>query len=357
MKLLFLTPGLKFGGAERVISVLSNEWVLQGHTVQIMILGKDNQHAYPLSDAVKIIELNGLCKEARWKHLDLIRRMRRAIREVSPDIVVSFMTDTCAYAAIAMLGLHIPLIFSERNDPTKVNQRKIDRFYRKIVERFARGFVFQTEGARSFYPKYIQKKSTIILNPLSNDSIPTWDESKASKTVVSVGRLEPQKNQKLLIDAFEQVHQFEPDFVLQIFGSGSLEGELRDYIGKKGLENCVFLMGNSSAILHEIKRASMFVLSSDFEGLPNALMEAMAVGLPCISTDCSPGGARMLIKNGINGLIIPCKDSVALANAIKKLIQDPLLALNLGHQASKIKEKVSAQTIATDWIRFLSQFL
>lgn len=198
---------------------------------------------------------------------------------------------------MAITGLHIPLIYSERNDPNRVNQRKVDKIYRKIVEHRADEFVFQTTGAQKCYPKKVQKRSVVILNPLDVTGFPTHDFTVEKKEIVTVGRLEPQKNQKLLINAFSELAKDFPDYTLIIYGEGSLRNELENYIISKGLQSKVVLPGVKNNIQEYIKDASLFVLSSDYEGIPNALIEAMAIGLPCVSTDCSPGGARELIAD------------------------------------------------------------
>lgn len=352
MNLMFITPGMLFGGAERVISILSNEWIKMGIKVSIIITGEQKECVYPLSEEINLIYLNGLKKEKMFPHLEFIKDIRQIIKEKKPNAVISFMNDTCAYAAISMLGLKIPLFYSERNDPNKVNQDMKNKVYRKIVEIFSRGIVFQTEGAKKCYSTNVQKKSKVILNPMITNNFPECDYSFLNKEIVSVGRLSHQKNHKLLIEAFDIVVKKYPTYKLKIYGSGNLKSELFQLIKKLGLENNVFLMGNSNNILNEIKKSKLFILTSNFEGLPNALMEAMAIGLPCISTDCSPGGARMLIKEGINGYIVPCGDKKLLAKRIIEILPDNKKLKEIGEEAKKIKIKVDSKKIAQSWIEF-----
>lgn len=356
MKIMFVTPAMTYGGAERVISILCNEWDKKNHTVSIIITGENEQCVYPLSKRVGCICLGGINKSNKYPHLELITKIRQEISEEKPDIVIAFMNDTCAYTAIAMLGLKTPLIYSERNDPKKVNQSKKDKIYRKIAEYFSKGIVFQTYGAQKCYSKRVQKKSAIILNPMNIMGLPECDYKNMKKEIVTVGRLEPQKNHKLLIDAFAKIAEKFSEYNLKIYGTGSLENELKEQIQKLHLESRILLMGNSKHVLEDIKQASQFVFSSDFEGLPNSLIEAMALGLPCISTDCSPGGAREVIKDGENGLLTECGNVDELAKAMCYLLDNQDKANEFGRKAKDVKFRVESGYIANCWIEFIKQF-
>ena len=350
MKILFTTPGMTFGGAERVISILCNEWTKRGHSVEIVLTGEDSNCVYPLSDQILLTCLGGLNHDLHFPHIDLLKRVRKEILSAQPDVVISFMNDVCAYTAIAMYGMKIPLIYSERNDPNKVNQSKKDKLYRRIVEKRADKIVFQTDGAKACYSKKVQDKSCVILNPLDLTRIPEYDFKQTRPEIVTVGRLEPQKNQKILIEAFSKVKDMFPEYCLKIYGSGQLENQLKEQIERLNLSERVFLMGNSTSVLQDIKTARLFVLTSDFEGLPNALIEAMAMGIPCISTDCSPGGARMLIQNGDNGILVPCADAGKLSEAIIIALKNQEYSEKMGNNAFRVRNRVNADHIVAQWL-------
>jgi GalNAc-alpha-(1->4)-GalNAc-alpha-(1->3)-diNAcBac-PP-undecaprenol alpha-1,4-N-acetyl-D-galactosaminyltransferase len=349
MKCLFVSAGMLYGGAERVTSVLVNEWAKNDCETRILVTRTEKISKYSLAQNVEVVSCYEDIKKAKVGQLAIIRIIREICKEWKPDVVISFYNDLCALASIAILGLHIPLIYSERNDPNRTNQRPIDRVYRKIVENRANKIVFQTKGAQACYPPKVQKKSVVILNPLDTTSFPTHDFSNEKKEIVSVGRLEPQKNQRLLIESFSMLAEELSDYNLVIYGEGSLRKELETYIESKGLTNRVFLPGAKSGIQNYIKDASLFVLSSDYEGIPNALIEAMAIGLPCVSTDCSPGGARELICSGVNGVIVPCKNVVDLRSMIKKILNNKYKAMELGNNAIQIRDKVQSRIIAQQW--------
>lgn len=354
MRCLFVSAGMLFGGAERVTSVLTNEWGKKGIETKILVTRTEAISKYPLSDKVTVVSCYENVKKAKFGQMAIIKTVREICKEWKPDVVFSFYNDLCALSALAITGLHIPLIYSERNDPNRTNQRPIDQIYRKIVENMADKIVFQTKGAQSCYPPKVQKKSVVILNPLDTSTFPTHDFSNEKKEIVSVGRLEPQKNQKLLIDAFSLIADEFPDYNLVIYGEGSLRRELETHIEQLGLQKRVMLPGVKDGIQEFIKDASLFVLSSDYEGIPNALIEAMSIGLPCVSTDCSPGGARELIDNDVSGVIVPCDDSSELTQQMIRLLVDREFAKKIGCKALDVRIRTDKSIIVDAWIQVLN---
>ncbi|MBS1362149.1 MAG: glycosyltransferase [Acidaminococcaceae bacterium] len=353
MKCLFVAPGMLFGGAERVMSILANEWGKNNVETMILVTETEAISKYHLSNKITMNSCFEEKKRAKIPHLVIIKRVREICKKWQPDVVISFYNDLCALTAVAITGLNIPLIYSERNDPNRTNQRQVDRLYRKIVEHMASKIVFQTTGAQRCYSKRVQEKSTVILNPVNTNGFPIHDFLHEKLEIVSVGRLEAQKNQKLLIGAFDLIASDFPEYQLTIYGEGSLRKELEEYIKAKGLQERVFLPGNKNNIQEHIKDASLFVLSSDYEGIPNALIEAMAIGLPCVSTDCSPGGARELIEDGVNGLITPCGDANKLSDAMRMLLSNKAYAKACGIEALKIREKTDVRKISEDWLGYM----
>lgn len=354
MKIVFVSPGMTFGGAERVISILANIWCEMGHDVSIFITATNRPPVYKMDKKIKV-EYFADFNENGVSHIKLISAIRKFVTKEKTDCVISFMNDVCAYTIISLIGTGIPVLYSERNDPNKTNQGKVDRIYRKIVESGAKHIVFQTDGARNCYSKKIQNKSSIILNPVDLNKIPVRKKENINYSeIVSVARLEPQKNQKLLIDAFNIVSKKHKDTILKIFGEGILKNKLQNRIDELGLTDRIFLMGAKSDVLEWIKESFCFVLSSDFEGLPNSLIEAMCMGMPCISTDCSPGGARELLGND-KGLVVPCGNQEKLAEAIEMYLEKPEDALEYGRIAYEMRNKINCKVIAEKWIALIEE--
>lgn len=354
MKLVFITPGMTFGGAERVISILANLWCDMGHDVSMFITSSNKPSVYKLNEKINV-EYYDDYKENNVSHVKLISSIRKFVNKEKPDCVLSFINDVCAYTIIALMGKNIPIIYSERNDPNKTNQRKVDKIFRKIVELGASHIVFQTEGAKQCYSKKVQRKSSIILNPVELNRIPNRKKEDIDYSeIVTVARLEPQKNQELLIDAFNLVSKKHQDVVLKIYGEGSLKNKLQNKIDELGLKDKAFLMGAKQDVLEWIKESYCFVLTSDFEGLPNSLIEAMCMGIPCISTDCSPGGARQLVGDD-RGLIVPCGDKERLAEAINMYLEQKDIAMQYGESAYKLREEIESHTVAKEWINLIEK--
>lgn len=354
MKLVFITPGMTFGGAERVISIISNIWCDMGHEVSIFITATNRPSVYKLNDKINV-EYYSDYNENGVSHFRLISSIRSFVDKEKPDCVLSFMNDVCAYTILSLTGKNIPIIYSERNDPNKTNQSKVDKIFRKIVELGASHIVFQTEGAKQCYSKKVQRKSSIILNPVELSRIPERKKAYINYSeIVTVARLEPQKNQNLLIDAFNLVSKKHQDIVLKIYGEGSLKNKLQNKIHELGLNDKVLLMGAKQDVLEWIKESYCFVLTSDYEGLPNSLIEAMCMGIPCISTDCSPGGARQLLGDN-RGLIVPCRDKERLAEAINMYLEQRQIAMQYGEKAYKLREETDSLTVAKEWINLIEK--
>lgn len=358
MKIMFCIPALGSGGAERVVSVLSNKFIERGADVSILMIS-NMRCQYALDEAVNVKCIN--CDEDN--HLSLIKRyllrfkkIREATKEISPDIIISFMSETNIDVCLALLGMKIPIIVSERNDPAIDPKSRAKQILRKIAYIKPKGFVFQTPDAKAYFSNNVQKRSCIILNPI-NSQLPDAYKGEREKRVVSVGRLHRQKNFKMLFDAFSIFSKENSEYTLEIYGEGLLEAELNNYLKDKNMEEKVFLKGFCDDVHSKILSASMFVMSSDFEGLPNALLEAMAIGLPSISTDCPCGGPRLLIENKKNGILVPVGDTEKMAAAMDYIAKNPKEAEKIATFATQINERANVEKIATLWLDFAEKCL
>lgn len=356
-KVVFAIPSLGSGGAERVVSTLASELSEKGYQVGVIMIANDHQN-YPLSNKVELIHLQ--C-EQRYQRLNAVQRtlkriraIRQAIKKSKADVVVSFMSETNIDVCFAACGLKVPVIVSERNDPAIDPAGKAKQFLRKIAYCRANGFVFQTPDAQAYFSRGIQNRSCIILNPLTSH-IPEPYDGEREKRIVAVGRLNKQKNYPLLLQAFSGFLKQYPDYILEIYGEGVLENEIRKELAGKGLLGNVTLKGFCKNVHEEIRTAAFFVMSSDFEGMPNALVEAMALGLPCISTDCPCGGPRMLIQHRENGLLVPIKNNEALLQAMCQMAADPVAAAAMGREACRVKERVYLPSVVKQWQAYINK--
>lgn len=353
MKILIVTGSLGCGGAERVIAQLANEWVGSKNEVTILLV-RENEVFYRVRDEVKVEFLETRKGNPLSRKLSWLGGIRRFVSESNPDVVLSLPEEIGIYVGLALIGKKTKLVVSERNNPYVMPYKKITRLLRRISYRFVDGFVFQSDAAAGFFSRRIRKRSVVLDNPLDLSRIPAPFTGEREKKVVCVSRLEKQKNIPNLIDGFALFYEKHPDFRLEIFGDGTLRAELENYAGEKLPSEAVRFMGRRENVLELIRDASAFVLSSDYEGAPNSLIEAMACGVPCVSTDFEPCGASICVNDGQNGLIVPRNDPERLAQALEKL-QDRAFADRLSEDAQKIKERVDSGVVAFRWLDFLGK--
>lgn len=359
MNILCYMNSLCLGGAERVMSVLASGLAQRSHRVTVVTDYAD-ENDFPLHPAIDRVVLDGAYfdyegKGRTLRNLRRIRQLRKLCREREADVVVSFMENAYSRAILATRGLRTQCLISVRTDPKELLQSKKKWVQMNILAPMAEGCVFQTEQARSYLPRRLQKKSRIILNPVSDRFYQTEFAAMQEKRVVACGRLTEQKRFDLLVDAFSQICDDFPEYRLEVYGEGWQEEELQQKIDDLERNDRIFLMGRCEDVPGAIKAASLFVLSSDYEGLPNALMEAMALGLPVVSTDCSGGGARALIAPGKDGLLVPCDDADALANAIWESLSDPESAKARGQQARQKAATFSAEAAVAQWEAYVKE--
>lgn len=346
MKIVFVLPDMPGGGSERVVSMLANEYVNRGYRVAILLFA-GSQVAYPLDERVEIHIAGQASGGNPFIQISRLLKMRRFFMRNKGCCIFSFSVNGSIFSVIAAAGIPHRFLVSERNDPTRVSGQKLRNWaYRK-----AEKLIFQTEDMKKYFPEDIQKKSVIIPNPVSAD-MPEPFQGERKKQIVSVGRLHPQKNQKLLLNAFAAFHEVYADYELHIFGIGELENDLKKHAKELHIEDYVVFRGFSSDVQHEIWDSAMFVLSSDYEGISNSMIEALAMGVPVISTDCPVGGSRAYIENGVSGILTPVGDQKALSDAMLRIAGDPELARKLSANGARIKERYGLEKIAD---RFLEE--
>lgn len=352
---------LEQGGAERVVTNLAGQFAAEGYEV-IIATEWFGENEFSVDDRIKRVHV-GLTEADKQssRPVQIIKRvshLRHFLKEEKPDILIAFAQKANYRALTASLGMKLPVIISIRTDPVGHYDSLADKIQIPLLFPRASGCVFQTEGQREFFPKGTQKKSRIILNPVNDKYIGVPQPEKRTKTVVQSGRLVDFKNQLMLIRAFVKVHEKFPDYDLKIYGGDSYDGTkelLEELIKEKRAEDYVTLMGASDSLEKDLADAALYAFSSDWEGLPNALLEAMALGLPVVATDCPCGGPRTVMKNEENGLLIPVKDEDAMAEGICRLIEDPALAERLGENARKIADIANGKAIFEQWRDYIEE--
>lgn len=349
MNILLYTSILSSGGAERVLCALANH-LAEWHKVTLVI-AYPTENEYAVSDQVKRVYIDD---SAENKHsFRQIRRLRKLCRTEKPDICISFLPQPNFKMLMATRGLPTKVLISVRNDPKREYATRVNRMIAKWVYPFADGVVFQTADAQAWFPEEIRRKSRIILNQV--DAV-FYNTPLAPNRcgIVTTGRLSSQKNHALLLRAFARAST-QTDNTLTIYGEGNLRGELESLAASLGIAERVYMPGNISDVPAALRSAEAFVLSSDFEGMPNALMEAMAMGLPCISTDCPCGGPRAIIHN--DDYFVAVGDEDAMTEKLHRLITD---AAWREQNAAWMREKSARfepERIFAEWVAYLEEIV
>lgn len=314
------TGGNIFGGAEKSITNLAN-WLANNTNNEIMLASVEgDSKPFPISN--KVI-YRGFEFEHRNKaqiHFQIYKNTKIVINDFRPDKVISFWIQPLFYYCLT--GNSSDYFYSERNDPS-LEYGKIAKIMRSFILRRAKGVIFQTNDAMNYFPNNIQKKSVVIHNPVYIKYGDYPIKENRDKRIVSVGRLNEQKNYSLLIDAFSRICDDYTGWTLEIYGEGILREQLQEKINAYGLEDRISLMGAHHDVIDRIYGAGLFVMTSYYEGMPNALMEAMCLGIPVICSDCPCGGPRELIENGLNGYLFKNNDCDDLINKMRIALSSP----------------------------------
>ncbi len=344
IKILLICNCLYGGGSERVFCLLANYLFAQRYQVKIITFKAGPRN--PLPDKLPVVELSA------QGHFGRLWQLRREIKQYNPDVLISFEYYVNLVTIVASLGFGKKIIVSERNNPAVIGAGTIKTPLRNFLYRFCDTLVCQTPEAKAFFPKNIQDKTVIIPNPIS-PHLPEPYNGPRKPVVVTFCRLHKQKNLPLLIEAFEKFHQQFPQYTLEIYGDGPEKEHLQAQIHALNAKEYIRLYPARADVHAPILQSAMFVSSSDFEGLSNSMLEAMAIGLPTICTDCTGGGARMMIQDGYNGLLVPCKDAPALAKAMAKLAHNPEFARQLGKKSAELVHQLDSPKICMRWEKLL----
>lgn len=357
MKILFVSNQFGYGAAKMLLFVARG---LQNkeHKVYVLVLGDAGKFDY-LAEGINVIYTKGQATNPVTKLYKDIKFVYHYASLLKPDILASFLVTPNFITTIVGKLLNIPSVISERVDPfvEYENSSAFSRFQRKITN-FATGAVFQTEGAAKFYRECLRERSVVIPNPIEIiEEIQPIDYKNMPKEIISLGRLNnQQKRLDVTLEAFAIFHESHPDYKLRIYGGGKDETYLHRYIHNLGIDDCVILMGISKKSVIDLAKGGIFLITSDYEGISNSLLEAMAVGLPVVSTDHSPGGARLLISDHQNGLLVPIRNKQATAKALCEFADNIDLASICGRNAKEVTMRFHPEKILDSWEKYLKSF-
>ncbi|PGL72699.1 glycosyltransferase [Bacillus sp. AFS055030] len=347
MKIMMVITGMQSGGAERVMATLCNE-LSKRNQVRLLVM-KEKKTDYELKDNIEFVAGN----VTNQSLLKSVRFVRQQMDDWQPQVVLSFMTKSNLITLLAkkMAKWKAPVIIAERANPNYTGS--LLKVLRKFVYPSADGCVFQTKQAQKYYNDILNCNSIVLRNPLNPNFKVQLHQGVRTKRIVSVGRLSVEKNQRLLIESFSKIAVSYPEYSVEIFGEGPLRNELQSFINKKNLQSQVRLMGRKDNIQEYISDAEIFVLPSNSEGMPNALLEAMALGMACIATDCPIGGPAVIIENKKNGILVPMNESQIMADTLELLIGNDGLSSRLRAEAKKVVEHYDTEKVCAEWETYI----
>jgi len=363
--LVFLTLSLTKGGAERVICNMCNEYFAERYAVTIISL-MEAEPEYRLDERIRLIRLDETKEQAGQNLVLRFLRRRKALlkglRQLAaegnrPFALISFLPEPNMIACSLKRAHRLPVVISVRNAPSVEYRGKVRYLLMRILYPRADAYVFQTKEAKAYFSfsGHITAHGAVIPNPLAKAFTGAVQRHKrgADFCVLAVGRLEKQKNYERLLSVFAMFYQMHKDSRLVICGEGSEREMIRQYVKAHGLEQCVSLPGNVEDMPKQYASADAFLMTSDYEGMPNALLEAMACGLPAVVTDCPCGAPAELIQNGENGILVPMRDEeqirAELLTGLEKLYAEPEFADRLGENAENVRRTFLSKQIYERW--------
>lgn len=351
MNLFLVIPTLRQGGAERVISELANEFSRYSDLTVHLVLLANADDFYQLDERITVHRLGfkntGHIGKLKSEVIVFLK-MRTLLKRHNPTVVLSFMDKYNVFTILASRFLNIQVFVSDRSNP-KLKLSSSMYILKKITYRYSTGIIAQTSLAKYTIAAFTGHKNVrVIPNPVKE--INTFPEIKRENIIINVGRLVPEKGQEYLIKAFSMLGN--KDWKLVILGDGPLHNKLKSQILDLGLDGKVIMPGAVKNIDEWLAKSSIFVLSSVSEGFPNALVEAMAAGLPCVSFDCD-AGPRDIIDHNVNGFIVENKNVNEMVKTIEDIINIPALALDVGENAQYVRDSYNIKSVGQEYLSFL----
>lgn len=351
-EIIVFTDSLGNAGISRVLSELTDAWVEKGHKVSVAFIAKNSVRATDYSWRSEI-ELIGVPtgNNTLSIYFNLVRSYIKLLKSRPNAVAVSLSVMTNFAIGAAAPFVKNKIVISDRNDPRRRPAGKAKQFFRDLAFKQADTLILQTEDVKKYYQERIHVTGVVIPNPINKDMpAPILGGGTRRPVIVTASRLNKQKNLGMLIEAFSKISKRHPEYKVEIFGRGEEEENLKRKAEAYSVSDKVIFKGFSSNIYEDIKDCSMYVCSSDYEGISNALLEALGLGLPTISTDCPVGGSRLLIENDVNGILVNVGDVDAFAAQMERLIDNPELADKLSANAVSVRDKYAADRIAQMWI-------
>ncbi|MDB9779420.1 glycosyltransferase [Flavobacteriaceae bacterium] len=351
MKIAFIIYSLEAGGAERVVTILAN-FFSKKHDVEIFVFS-EGPVFYKLSSKVRIkaIEYKKASKFPFKRLRDSYSRisaLKKLLIERNSHVIISFTTVINLYSIIANIFLNRKLIISERVDPKAHKLSPKIVLLRNLLYQLADKLVVQNNAQYQYFIKKIKENKLVIINnPIEKIAPNSSVDDKVH--IVNIGRLAEQKNHFALIDAFINANL---KCNLYILGDGPKKKHLEEYIIKNNMQNRIHLVGLQKDVYKYLKSDWIFASTSNYEGYPNALIEAMNAGLACVHYDC-PSGIGEIIQDEVNGCLIPINQNKIFSSKLKELFNDKTKRTLFGINARNSVQKLQVENIVNKWLEII----
>lgn len=359
--IVFFTLSMMRGGAEGVIARLCNDCFCKQYRITIVTC-MNRPVEYSLNEKIELVCLDdegAVYRNMGERFLKRRKQLQSLLDNMAPDLLISFLPEPNFLILSLKTRYEFPMIISVRNDPQKEYRNKAYYILMRMLYPKADGYVFQTKQAGDYFSfsKHITDTMTVIPNPLSNEFLYLQKTLKRDRKIVHVGRLDSQKNQKMLLHACKEIFEKYSEYTLEMYGEGRLRDELEQIRNEIGLKDKVIFCGNVPDLRNRIQNAAVFVLSSDYEGMPNALMEAMAMGIPVVSTDCPCGGPGYLIEDGRTGKLVPPGKTEELSKAVIEILNDSQAAEKMAVCAMERMKEFYPEEIFPLWEKYIQKYI
>jgi glycosyltransferase involved in cell wall biosynthesis len=364
MRIMFCMMTLSKGGAERVVNILSNQLSYDNEIKIVTQLNSDIAYKFNKKVIIKNLTNNTYSNNSIKKifnkiSIKSILNLKQEIINFSPDVIISFLPEPSFKVLILKKFFikmkNIPIIVSVRNDPVIEYNNFVYKVLMKKLYKIANYLVLQTQDSKSYFDNIFTVKNSVIYNPVSTEFLVEKYTGERDKRFVAVGRLEKQKNYQLMIDAFEMFCKKFDDFILEIYGEGTFKEKIKKYIRDKNMEDKIYLKGKIDSVSDVLYKAKGFLMSSDYEGMPNSLLEAACMGVPCVSTDCPCGGPREILDNGRSGILVPVGDVERFYEGIEEIVLNECKSEEMSKNANSNRSRYSQDIIIKEWIDIIKE--
>ena len=351
MRILFVISSLRVGGEQQAATIITNQFIKLGHDVAILSLLPKAPKSFAFNGNIQVKFTDS--DKSSNRHLKRMRSILDTSREYKPDVILAFAAIPSIYCSVLKRRLRVPVVITERNDPAAYS--KLIKCIRRLVYPLSDYAVFQTNDASDCFQFIPDSKKIVISNPVDSDWMTPEAIASRRKAIVNISRFVDSKRQGDLVEAFVSIAPLIPDFRLEFYGDGPTKERVIEIAKNTECSNRILFFEALPNVWDRIKNASVFVLCSDHEGMPNSLIEALFLGVPSVATDCRIGGPKELIDNGINGILVPVGDKGSLADAILRIARDEQFAKELSMGSMRKMQGFAPRTIAEKWLRVFSQ--